>query len=42
MLVEIGSINNVPAYIKKVKAGEKLLMGLVIASTRITIRAPKS
>jgi len=28
MLLEIGSVNNVPAYIKKVKAGEKLLMGL--------------
>jgi len=27
MLLEIGSINNVPAYIKSVKAGEKLLMG---------------
>ena len=27
MLVEIGSIDNVPAYIKRVKAGEKLLMG---------------
>jgi len=27
MLVEIGSVNNVPAYIKRVKAGEKLLMG---------------
>src|SRR6202050_5728715 len=27
MLVEIGSIGNVPAYIKKVQAGEKLLMG---------------
>jgi citrate synthase len=27
MLVEIGSINNIPAYIKSVKAGEKLLMG---------------
>jgi citrate synthase len=27
MLVEIGSVNNVPAYIKGVKAGEKLLMG---------------
>jgi citrate synthase len=27
MLVEIGSVNNVPAYIKSVKAGEKLLMG---------------
>jgi citrate synthase len=27
MLLEIGSVNNVPAYIKKVKAGEKLLMG---------------
>ncbi|MGH9684971.1 MAG: citrate synthase [Candidatus Acidiferrales bacterium] len=27
MLVEIGSIGNVPAYIKRVKAGEKLLMG---------------
>src|ERR1700689_5426057 len=27
MLVEIGSINNVPAYIKRGKAGEKLLMG---------------
>ncbi|HXN72816.1 MAG TPA: citrate synthase [Candidatus Acidoferrales bacterium] len=27
MLVEIGSINNVPAYIKRVKSGEKLLMG---------------
>ena len=27
MLVEIGSIQNVPAYIKSVKAGEKLLMG---------------
>jgi citrate synthase len=27
MLVEIGSIRNVPAYIKRVKAGEKKLMG---------------
>jgi citrate synthase len=27
MLVEIGSISNVPAYIKRVKSGEKLLMG---------------
>ena len=27
MLVEIGSVNNVPAYVKRVKAGEKLLMG---------------
>ncbi len=27
MLLEIGSIDNVPAYIKSVKAGEKLLMG---------------
>jgi len=27
MLLEIGSIKNVPAYIKSVKAGEKLLMG---------------
>src|SRR5271167_610281 len=27
MLVEIGSVNNVPAYVKSVKAGEKLLMG---------------
>src|ERR1700732_3502551 len=27
MLVEIGSVNNVPAYIKSVKAGKKLLMG---------------
>jgi citrate synthase len=27
MLVEIGSVQNVPAYIKSVKAGEKLLMG---------------
>jgi citrate synthase len=27
MLIDIGSVNNVPAYIKKVKAGEKLLMG---------------
>jgi citrate synthase len=27
MLVEIGSVNNVPAYIKRVKSGEKLLMG---------------
>jgi citrate synthase len=27
MLLEIGSINNIPAYIKSVKAGEKLLMG---------------
>jgi citrate synthase len=27
MLLEIGSIRNVPAYIKSVKAGEKLLMG---------------
>ena len=27
MLLEIGSVNNVPAYIKKVKAGEQLLMG---------------
>src|SRR5271155_4989465 len=27
MLLEIGSVNNVPAYIKSVKAGEKLLMG---------------
>jgi citrate synthase len=27
MLLEIGSVNNVPAYIKKVKAGEKKLMG---------------
>jgi citrate synthase len=27
MLMEIGSVKNVPEYIKKVKAGEKLLMG---------------
>lgn len=27
MLLEIGSVNNVPAYIKHVKAGEKKLMG---------------
>ena len=27
MLIEIGSVNNVPAYVKRVKAGEKLLMG---------------
>jgi citrate synthase len=27
MLLEIGSVNNVPSYIKKVKAGEKKLMG---------------
>jgi citrate synthase len=27
MLLEIGSVNNVPAYVKQVKAGEKLLMG---------------
>ena len=27
MLVEIGSVTNVPAYIKRVKAGEKKLMG---------------
>ena len=27
MLVEIGSVDNVPAYVKSVKAGEKLLMG---------------
>src|ERR1700721_1933498 len=27
MLLESGSIDNVPAYIKRVKAGEKLLMG---------------
>ena len=27
MLVEIGSVNNVAAYVKSVKAGEKLLMG---------------
>ncbi|MBZ5502909.1 MAG: citrate synthase [Acidobacteriia bacterium] len=27
MLLEIGSVNEVPAYVKKVKAGEKLLMG---------------
>jgi citrate synthase len=27
MLVEIGSVKNVPAYVKSVKAGEKLLMG---------------
>src|SRR5579883_450566 len=27
MLVEIGSVNNVASYIKRVKAGEKLLMG---------------
>ena len=27
MLVEIGDVKNVPAYINKVKAGEKLLMG---------------
>ena len=27
MLLDIGSINNVPAYIKRVKAGEKKLMG---------------
>ena len=27
MLLEIGSIDNVPAYIKRVKAGDKLLMG---------------
>ena len=28
MLVEIGSVNNVPAYVKSVKAGEKLADGL--------------
>jgi citrate synthase len=27
MLLEIGSVNSVPAYVKRVKAGEKLLMG---------------
>ena len=27
MLVEIGAVKNVPAYVKSVKAGEKLLMG---------------
>jgi hypothetical protein len=27
MLIEIGSTNNVPDYIKRVKVGEKLLMG---------------
>jgi citrate synthase len=27
MLLEIGSVNNVPAYVKQVKNGEKLLMG---------------
>jgi len=27
MLLEIGSVGNVPAYVKRVKAGEKLLMG---------------
>ena len=27
MLLEIGSVNNVPAYVKRVKAGENLLMG---------------
>jgi citrate synthase len=27
MLVEIGSVKNVPTYVKSVKAGEKLLMG---------------
>ena len=27
MLVEIGSVQNIPAYIKRVKAGEKKLMG---------------
>jgi citrate synthase len=27
MLLQIGSVNNVPAYIKSVKSGEKLLMG---------------
>ncbi len=27
MLVDIGSVNNVPDYIKRVKSGEKLLMG---------------
>ena len=27
MLLEIGSVNNVPAYVKQVKSGEKLLMG---------------
>ena len=27
MLLEIGTVNNVPAYIKRVKTGEKLLMG---------------
>jgi citrate synthase len=27
MLLDIGSVNNVPAYIKRVKAGETLLMG---------------
>jgi citrate synthase len=27
MLLEIGSVQNVPAYVKSVKAGEKLLMG---------------
>src|SRR6202051_3137103 len=27
MLLDIGSISNIPAYIKRVKAGEKKLMG---------------
>jgi citrate synthase len=27
MLLEIGSVNNVPTYVKQVKSGEKLLMG---------------
>jgi citrate synthase len=27
MLLDIGSVNNVPAYVKRVKAGEKKLMG---------------
>ncbi len=27
MLLEIGSVANVPAYVKRVKAGEELLMG---------------
>ena len=42
MLDEIGSKDNVPAYIKKLKAGKGKLMGSDTAFTRTTIPAPRS
>jgi len=42
MLKEIGSVDKVPEYIKRVKAGEFRLMGFGHRVYRITIRAPAS